>query len=485
MNITNLSDVSEVVNDTIINASINATQAAVGQTSSNFDILSVFGVIAGIVFLGFLSELIFKKTNIPDVLFLIIVGIVIGTVLNWASVDTFGYGAKLFTTFALVFILFQGGLNIEFKTLFKSLPKTMMLTIITFILTVAVVTGISYFLYQDFMVSLLVGMILGGTSSAVVIPLVNNLDLKDKYGLVLTLESAISDVLCIVGSLAILEVMSTGVLEASSIFNSVLSSFSLALILGILAGFIWIFLLHRYLALINAYMVTVAFVIGLYAFVESPFVGASGAIASLAFGLMLGNSKSILGMFSKVKDDEKEEEDGGDNAKNSKNVLSTSAKNFYAEISFFVKTFFFVYLGILIDFSNLNVFFYGALLTVGIFLVRPYAVKYVFRKDYYLDNKERTMLEVLVPKGLAAAVLAGVAVQSGVLDGFSGDFVNVILSTVLLSIIFTSVLIFLTEKNMFNGFLPYLRPAPTVANGGKKPKRITSSKKKNKSLQKK
>ncbi len=473
MNNSIIDNVSTIVNTSLI----NATGEVVSNVSSSYDILSVFGVIAGIVFLGFLSELIFKKTNIPDVLFLIIVGIVIGSVLNWVSVDNFGYGAKLFTTFALVFILFQGGLNIEFKTLFKSLPKTMMLTITTFILTVTVITGISYLLYQDLMVSLLVGMILGGTSSAVVIPLVNNLDLKDKYGLVLTLESAISDVLCIVGSLTILQVMKTGVLEASSVFNTVLSSFSLALIIGVLAGLMWIFLLHKFLVLTNAYMVTIALVIGLYAFVESPYVSGSGAIAALAFGLMLGNSKSILEIFSKNKGEDETNDSTDEDSKLSKNVLSNSAKNFYSEISFFVKTFFFVYLGILIDFSNMLVFVYGAFLTIGIFLVRPYAVKYVFRKDYYLDNKERTMLEILVPKGLAAAVLAGVAVQSGVLDGFSADFVNVILSTVLLTIIITSILIFLTQKNMFNGFLPYLRPAPTIANGGKKPKRLSHHKK--------
>ena len=113
------------------------------------DIIATFGVIAGIVFLGYFAELIFKRANIPDVIFLIGAGILMGTVFNIASPADFGEGAKLFTTFALIFILFQGALNMDFKTLFKSLPKTMALTVLTFIFTVIIVTAVSFLIYQD------------------------------------------------------------------------------------------------------------------------------------------------------------------------------------------------------------------------------------------------------------------------------------------------------------------------------------------------
>ena len=94
-------------------------------------------------------------------------------------------------------------------------------------------------------------------------------------------------------------------------------------------------------------------------------------------------------------------------------------------------------------------------MTVGIFLIRPFAVKLVFGKDN-LEAQDRTFLEILIPKGLAAAVLAGVAVQSGVLGDGAGSFINMILSVVLLSILLTSILLFLTQKGWFKGFLPFL-----------------------------
>jgi NhaP-type Na+/H+ or K+/H+ antiporter len=413
------------------------------------DIVTTLFVISGIMFIGFLAEIIFKKTNIPDVLILIGVGIILSSVLGWTNKDVLAGGATLFTTFALVFVLFQGALSINFVTLIKSLPSTFKLTILNFILTVIVVALIAYFGFgYNFNLALLIGMILGGTSSAVVIPLVNNVEIKEKYSSVLTLESALSDVLCIIGTITVLEIIATGQVLAESIFKSVFTSFSLAIVTGLIIGILWVILLHKSDHLAKSYMMTIAMVVALYALVESPLIQASGAIAALVFGLLLGNSKSLLELKKRKKSQEDERVTS---------VISFSAKSFYSEISFFVKTFFFVYLGILIDFSNPTIFIYGAILTIGIYLVRPFAVKIVFPKEN-IQQKERSMLEILIPKGLAAAVLAGVALQSGALVGYEVIFTNTVLSVVLLSIVLTSVLIFLVEREKFTSFVKFLHP---------------------------
>lgn len=411
------------------------------------EIISVLAIISGIIILGFISEFIFKKTNIPDVLILILIGIVIGSVLKWIKTEEFGFGAELFTTFALIFILFQGAINLDFRTILKNLPKTLKLTILSFFATVIVVTIISYFLKYDLLTAILIGTILAGTSSAVVIPLVSNLDLKEKYGSVLTLESAISDVLCIVGTITILEIMNTGAIVASGIFKKLLSSFSLAVVVGLIVGLIWIVLMRKNEHILKSPFVTIAVVMALFSFVESSFVEASGAIAVLIFGLIIGNSKSLYRLGNGKKSEEENLV---------RNVLIPSTKSFYSEISFFVKTFFFVYLGIMMDFSNMWSFVFGSILIVGIYLVRPFVVDFVFNDEVYEDESERTLLEIIIPKGLAAAILSGIAVQSGLLKVDTGNFINLILSVIFLSIVLTSVLIFLSEKGWFKGFIPFL-----------------------------
>ncbi|NQZ84260.1 MAG: cation:proton antiporter [Nanoarchaeales archaeon] len=425
------------------------------------DILSYLALIAGIIFIGFLSEIIFKKFSFPDVLLLSFVGIGLGTFLTNTDPKSFGSGAEIFSTFALIFILFQGASNINFKTLVKNLPSTLKLTVLSFVFTVITITGISYYFLGDVLLSLLIGMILSGTSSAVVIPLISNVEIKNKYGLVLTLESAISDVLCILGTLTVLEIMQTGTAVASSIFQSILSSFAMALLVGAVFGVGWILLFRKYDYLNNFYMLTIAFLLGVYVFVEGPFISASGPIAVLAFGLVLGNSKSIFAIIDGKSDDDSKVKKSKPKVSNKKvehtteehilkNALTSDARNFYYEVSFFVKTFFFVYLGMLINLSDIRSFKFGLILAVGAFLIRPVVVWLSFRHKE-IDVRERAFLEVLIPKGLAAAILSGVVVQAGILTINSSEFINIILSAVLISIVFSSIFVFLIEKNKFMG----------------------------------
>ena len=409
------------------------------------DILSTFGVIAAIIILGYVTEIIFKKTGIPDVLFLIGTGIALNTGLGWVDPSGFGFGAQLFATFTLVFLLFQGSLNIDFKSLFRSFTSVMKLTVWSFVMTVVVGTAVGMLLGYDVTLSLLFSMILGGTSSAVIIPLVNNIKrLGHQHKLILTLESAISDVLCIVGSLTLITIATTGGVQAAGVFKNILSSFALALVVGAIFGLIWINMVKKSVHLKNAYMVTIAVIIALYAFVESPLVGASGAIAALAFGLMIGNSKSIIKNIQAA--------NGEEINPVISSVLSPSAKNFYAEISFFVKVFFFVYLGVLMDFSDPWIYLWGLIITLAIYLARPFAVRRSFGAGK-LDTMTRTHLEVMIPKGLAAAVLAQLAVSSGVPGATT--IVPIILAVVLISIVLTSILVILNERQLFRGFFGF------------------------------
>ena len=63
---------------------------------------------AGLVILfGYLAEFLFKKFFIPDVLFLIIIGYILGPDIS-GLIDPSGLGlsASIFTTFTLLFLLF-------------------------------------------------------------------------------------------------------------------------------------------------------------------------------------------------------------------------------------------------------------------------------------------------------------------------------------------------------------------------------------------
>ncbi|HLY96473.1 MAG: cation:proton antiporter, partial [Sideroxydans sp.] len=180
-------------------------------------------IIGLMVFLAHFLSLQFRRTSIPDVLVLMLIGIALGPLFGVVNPEDFGKVGTLIATIALVVILFESGTRLDLGTLGDSLGATAALTFSCFALTVSIV-GLTGFLALDLALlpALLLGVTLGGTSSAVVIPMVSSLRLADKPATVLVLESAMTEVLCIVGVFALLQVHNQGGLSPGSVIWSVL-----------------------------------------------------------------------------------------------------------------------------------------------------------------------------------------------------------------------------------------------------------------------
>jgi NhaP-type Na+/H+ or K+/H+ antiporter len=207
-----------------------------------------------------------------------------------------------------------------------------------------------------------------------------------------------------------------------------MASFLFASILGGLGAIVWSSLLSRVRNLQNGMFTTAAFVFVVYGVTE--LLGYSGAIASLVFGIGLGNTAWLRVHLSKRTTSLAPVE------------LNQHEKAFFAEIVFLLKTFFFVYIGLSVQFQNQWWITFGLVVTVLIFAVRIPIVR--FGVDRSLPRNDASRMAAMSPKGLAAAVLASLALQQGVPGG---DLIqNSTYAVVLFSIVLTSVLIFLQDK---------------------------------------
>ena len=80
------------------------------------NVLAILMGISFVLFFGFFAEFIFKKKRIPDVLFLVLLGFIIGPyVLNLVQPLQVSEIAPIFTTFALIFLLYDGAFNISLR----------------------------------------------------------------------------------------------------------------------------------------------------------------------------------------------------------------------------------------------------------------------------------------------------------------------------------------------------------------------------------
>ena len=66
-----------------------------------------------LVFSAHLFSGLFQRTRIPDVIPLVAIGLLIGPILRIVPTETFGKVGDVFTTIALIIILFEGGAGIK------------------------------------------------------------------------------------------------------------------------------------------------------------------------------------------------------------------------------------------------------------------------------------------------------------------------------------------------------------------------------------
>ena len=390
--------------------------------------------------------ILYQKTRIPDVLILIFVGILIGPVFKLASIDSLGMLGQVLTSVALIIILFEGGLNLELSSIGGSMRTASKLTVSFFFIT-AIIVGLllHYMLHYSWLLSFITGFILGGTSSAVVLPMVRLLRMSDKPSTILVLESALTDVLCIVFAISFLGSYSTGIVELGKIAGSLISSLVLASALGVGAGYIWLRLMNWIKTFPNTQFTTFAFMFIVYGLAE--YFGFSGAITALAFGIVLGNYSKI-NLPERIK------------SKLPDGIITELERKLYSEIVFLLKIYFFVYLGMAIPFESSYFFIIAAALVGAIYLARLISTRFLVR-DTDITWEDKSVMSAMVPKGLAAAVLAGLPLQYGIPEG--SEIQIIVYNVVFVSILTTSILIPLIRTRFISRFYQvFFRPIPKL-----------------------
>lgn len=410
-----------------------------------------------LIFLAHLFAGIFDRTKIPDVLLLIIIGLCFGPLFGIVTPSDFGAVGPVFATVALVIILFEGGIGLHLDILQRAFRGAVALTLGSFLATMLIV-GIAGLFLTDLGLNrtFMLGAIVGGTSSAVVVPLIRQLKMENESRTILFLESALTDVLCIVVAIALLEAYQLGELRLGLMAGKMIASFLLAALLGTIGALAWSMFLKKFRAVQNAIFTTPAFVFIIYGLVE--LLGYNGAIAALAFGIILGNVERfrfpILEKYLSLE---------------SIGLIETE-KVFFSEVVFLLKTFFFLYIGLSIRLTDVWLVSVGFILILLIFVLRIPVIRWAVQKT--TPATDASLMAVIAPKGLAAAVLASIPLQAGVPGGELIQ--DITYAVILFSILMTSLLVVLLDRTRLSNiygsvFSGFALPAAPQAEGQRSP----------------
>ena len=398
--------------------------------------------IGALIFSAHLFASFFRKSRIPDVLFLVGIGILIGPVFGFVKPDMLGSFGLLFASVTLVFILIDSGIDMHVDDLKKYWAGMVQVMFFSFILSMTVTALTVRFLVGiDWLPSFLLGSMVAGTGASIVIPMIRQMKVSDRTRTILTLESAISAVLCIVVALVLIEGFKMGQIRFERIIGNVMASFFMASLLGCLGGIVWSYLLVRVRRLQNSLFLTPAFVFVIYGVTEA--LGFSGAISALAFGIVLGNAKHFDFQFMHKLFNKR---------RLTIQSLRENEKSFFKEMVFILKTFFFVYIGISIPFTDLTALMYGAIIATAIFVVRLILVTIVGQRNTSID---RWIVSIMMPKGLVSAVLASMPRQLNIAAGYeliphAEKIECIVYSVIFFSIVLCSLLVLLSRRRIID-----------------------------------
>ncbi|MBR2864775.1 MAG: cation:proton antiporter [Elusimicrobiaceae bacterium] len=387
-------------------------------------------IFIGIVlFLGQVFSSLFEKTRLPDVLPLMLLGMIMGPVTGLVGPEDFGRAGEIFTTLALIVVLFQSGIELKILSLRGAMGQGFLLTTITFsILTIVLAWVTKITLPIPSIYAWIIGAILADNSTAIVMPLLDKLKIAEPTRAILFLEANLTGVYSIVIALALWGIADTGGhLSAKKVGLEILQSFGIGVLLSVFAGFFWMRILNRVRYLENAVSLTFAFVLLVYGLSE--LSGGDGAIATLVFGAVVGNMRLIRRLWLK---------------KLSFNVLTLNhgEKTFFEEVEFIFKTLFFVYMGMSMRIGQIHLVFLGLLFALIKLLVRTPCVNWCVSKS--ITRSDCSVILAMCPNGLVSAVLAAMIAQR-LPEG--GDVLkDVIYSVILFSVIFSSLMSFRIEK---------------------------------------
>ncbi|HEU5342068.1 cation:proton antiporter [Edaphobacter sp.] len=365
---------------------------------------NLFGLLGGLLVLAYVANRFSRRTRVPDVIVLLGSGIILGPVLHWIDAARFPEIIRGVGTLALILILFAAGLELDLRRSWRQFFSGMVLGILSYALTMG---GVTWFclraLHMQKLPAMLVAAPLACMSGSIVLPILDQLDLRFDLKTTLVIEASFGDGL---GALVVGVLLSmadgTHMQSAGAIVRGMFAMFFfrflLAVVIAIVAAFLWVRLLPHISDKQFWQALTFAAVLMVYSATHA--LGGSDLVAVMVFGATL---TSLL-------DPQNPLQQGFELLPAGR---SNQIHSFHSELAFLVRSFFFVLLGAMIRFSGLKEELLSSVGILVVFLVARMIAVTASRVAWRgTSSRERELATLLIPRGLITAVLALAVVQA-------------------------------------------------------------------------
>ncbi len=385
----------------------------------------------GIFVAGIIGARVASLLKLPDVVLFLLLGIALGPAcLGFVNLSSGSLLNTLILLFGASFIIFHGGLMIQWRIL-RNVWVTISLLSVTGLLITVIITGIgaSWILGIPTISGLLLGAILASTDPAALVPIFQAFPIRERVAQTVIAESAFTDatgailttvILGIIGVKAT-ESVPSPTFDASTFLHASGTFFWLAgggIAVGFAVGMVCAAMLSfRRGGIFQEYAPTVAILAVLGGYLVAEEIHVSGFMSVFTAGIVLGNS--VRFKMALLHDQMKQLHD------------------FIDPISLKMRMLIFIFLGSQVDFGLISDYGWQALAVVLVFMfiARPITVLFSLVPDRTVKWTLREMIFFCWTRetGVIAAALIGMIAGTGLKEAklFSAVIFVVILATLL------------------------------------------------------
>lgn len=375
-------------------ATIEKASRGFGKVLALFSLggTSLILLLLGVALLvGFGADWLATRFRIPDVLWLIALGILAGPVLGLLSSSPLLAVAPLLGTAALVLILFDAGIDLRLSRIRPLAGSAILFAATSYFTGVVLLFAASDLLLfpGHHVLSLFFALALGCTSGAVVIPLANRLGLPEGLRNFMQLDGAVEDALAIVCVTTLLVVLvPSPTTFAFRVTTAVLLPLPVGIAVGLAAGVVWLLFLYSWQNRAFSALATLGFLFVTYAAAQA--LGGSGIVAALLFGGVLGN-EAVFRRFLR---------------RSRPFRISADLWKVEVEVAFLLRAFFLFLVGLLVSLHNPG-WAEGIPIValVGLLVVLRVAVYSGVTNPRNVPKSWRSSVGALYGRGLTSAVL--------------------------------------------------------------------------------
>ncbi len=255
----------------------------------NLIFLAIGLLLIGSVFLSRFTS----KIGIPTLVVFLIIGISLDT-SNIISSTVHNYElVQTISIFALIMIMFSGGLDTEVKLMKPIVKPGLSLSTVGVVITAFIIGIVVHLMLGlDLMLSLLLGSIISSTDAAAVFSIfkTQNMKIKNNLDSMLELESGTNDPMAYILVISFIELITVPNLAISTLVIHFIQSLVLGAIFGFVLGKFFAKILAKIHLAVDGLYPVLLLSTAILSFSVSEFVGGNGFLAVYLAALIIGNS---------------------------------------------------------------------------------------------------------------------------------------------------------------------------------------------------